>query len=105
LKAEEEESTLELVKDIEDGSAAELELKYVAYPFRFPFVAQSRTRLVFDEAVPDGTFVRLFVAFTVKGGNETMWKEFGLILEFVKLLIVGFVGKEVFVKFKVTFVV
>jgi hypothetical protein len=104
LKAEEEESTREGLVSIEDGSAAELELKYVAYPFKFPFVAQRRTRLVFLGSVPAG-ILRFVDTFTVKGENETMWKEFGLIREFVKSLSIGFVGKKFVVKFQLRFVV
>jgi hypothetical protein len=52
-----------------------------------------------------GMFVRFIDTLFVKVGNETMRKEFGLIPEFVKSLIVGFVGKKLVVKFKVTFVV
>ena len=49
--------------------------------------------------------MRFIDTLFVKVGNETMWREFGLIREFVKSGIAGFVGKELVVKFKVTFVV
>ena len=66
-------------------------------------MAQRRKRLVFVEAVPVG-IGRFVDTLVVKVGNETMWKEFGLIPEFVKSLVVGLVGKKLVVKFKVTFV-
>jgi riboflavin transporter FmnP len=68
-------------------------------------MAQRRTRLVFVEGVLVGMVVRFIDTLVVKVGNETMWKEFGLIREFVKSLSIGFVGKELVVKSQLRLVV